>query len=68
MIKVLAASMFLIPQLNILPITKTSLIVNVFNFQQSKQFAYGFAEEVRKLDFGAVTPGYDFMKTLRYLS
>ncbi|XP_074989674.1 patatin-like phospholipase domain-containing protein 4 isoform X4 [Calonectris borealis] len=30
-----------------------------------KQFAYGFAEEVRKLDFGAVTPGYDFMKTLR---
>jgi len=39
-----------------------------FNLQKCKQFAYGFAEEVRKLDFGAVTPGYDFMKTLRYLS
>ncbi|XP_067997898.1 patatin-like phospholipase domain-containing protein 4 isoform X1 [Melanerpes formicivorus] len=35
------------------------------NIEKSKQFAYGFAEEVRKLDFGAVTPGYDFMKTLR---
>ncbi|NXG56326.1 PLPL4 protein, partial [Hemiprocne comata] len=35
------------------------------NLQKCKQFAYGFAEEVRKLDFGAVTPGYDFMKTLR---
>ncbi|XP_075284274.1 patatin-like phospholipase domain-containing protein 4 isoform X5 [Opisthocomus hoazin] len=38
---------------------------NRAKFQKCKQFAYGFAEEVRKLDFGAVTPGYDFMKTLR---
>ncbi|KAI1241617.1 hypothetical protein IHE44_0005099 [Lamprotornis superbus] len=33
--------------------------------QKCKHFAYGFAEEVRRLNFGAVTPGYDFMKTLR---
>ncbi|OXB69631.1 UNVERIFIED_CONTAM: hypothetical protein H355_004670 [Colinus virginianus] len=36
-----------------------------FNFQKCQQFTYEFAEEVRKLDFGAVTPGYDFMKRLR---
>ncbi|NXN91912.1 PLPL4 protein, partial [Rhinopomastus cyanomelas] len=35
------------------------------NIEKCKDFAYGFAEEVRKLNFGAVTPGYDFMKTLR---
>ncbi|XP_065533557.1 patatin-like phospholipase domain-containing protein 4 isoform X2 [Lathamus discolor] len=43
----------------------TVLLAVPENIEQSKQFAYGFAEEVRKLDFGAVTPGYDFMKTLR---
>ncbi|XP_066032887.1 patatin-like phospholipase domain-containing protein 4 isoform X1 [Chamaea fasciata] len=35
------------------------------NIEKCKDFAYGFAEEVRRLNFGAVTPGYDFMKTLR---
>ncbi|KAF4795616.1 Patatin-like phospholipase domain-containing protein 4 [Turdus rufiventris] len=35
------------------------------NIEKCKHFAYGFAEEVRRLNFGAVTPGYDFMKTLR---
>ncbi|XP_005151481.1 patatin-like phospholipase domain-containing protein 4 isoform X1 [Melopsittacus undulatus] len=43
----------------------TVLLAVPENIEQSKQFAYGFAEEVRKLDFGAITPGYDFMKTLR---
>ncbi|XP_061222477.1 patatin-like phospholipase domain-containing protein 4 isoform X2 [Neopsephotus bourkii] len=43
----------------------TVLLAVPENIEQSKQFAYGFAEEVRKLDFGALTPGYDFMKTLR---
>lgn len=43
-------------------------MVTAFHFQKCKDFAYGFAEEVRRLNFGAVTPGYDFMKTLRYLS
>ncbi|XP_064000036.1 patatin-like phospholipase domain-containing protein 4 isoform X2 [Pogoniulus pusillus] len=43
----------------------TVLLTVPENIEKSKQFAYGFAEEVRKLDFGAVTPGYDFMKTLR---
>ncbi|NXU16531.1 PLPL4 protein, partial [Pardalotus punctatus] len=35
------------------------------NIEKCTHFAYGFAEEVRRLNFGAVTPGYDFMKTLR---
>ncbi|XP_065718395.1 patatin-like phospholipase domain-containing protein 4 isoform X1 [Patagioenas fasciata] len=43
----------------------TVLLAVPENLETCKQFAYGFAEEVRKLDFGAVTPGYDFMKTLR---
>ncbi|XP_075284242.1 patatin-like phospholipase domain-containing protein 4 isoform X3 [Opisthocomus hoazin] len=43
----------------------TVLLAVPENVEKCKQFAYGFAEEVRKLDFGAVTPGYDFMKTLR---
>ncbi|NWH56805.1 PLPL4 protein, partial [Geococcyx californianus] len=43
----------------------TVLLTVPENMEKCKQFAYGFAEEVRKLDFGAVTPGYDFMKTLR---
>ncbi|XP_074670977.1 patatin-like phospholipase domain-containing protein 4 isoform X1 [Strix aluco] len=43
----------------------TVLLAVPENIEKCKQFAYGFAEEVRKLDFGAVTPGYDFMKTLR---
>ncbi|KAF1644642.1 Patatin-like phospholipase domain-containing protein 4, partial [Eudyptes chrysocome] len=46
----------------------TVLLAVPENIEKCKQFAYGFAEEVRRLDFGAVTPGYDFMKTLRYLS
>ncbi|XP_008492973.2 patatin-like phospholipase domain-containing protein 4 isoform X1 [Calypte anna] len=43
----------------------TVLLTVPENIEKCKQFAYGFAEEVRELDFGAVTPGYDFMKTLR---
>uniref|UniRef100_A0A8C8EBV4 Patatin like phospholipase domain containing 4 n=1 Tax=Otus sunia TaxID=257818 RepID=A0A8C8EBV4_9STRI len=43
----------------------TVLLAVPENIEKCKQFAYGFAEEVRKLNFGAVTPGYDFMKTLR---
>ncbi|XP_068280270.1 patatin-like phospholipase domain-containing protein 4 isoform X2 [Nyctibius grandis] len=43
----------------------TVLLAVPENIEKCKQFAYGFAEEVRKLDFGAVTPGFDFMKTLR---
>ncbi|NXY90941.1 PLPL4 protein, partial [Alcedo cyanopectus] len=35
------------------------------NLETCKQFACGLAEEVRKLDFGALTPGYDFMARLR---
>ncbi|XP_027641497.2 patatin-like phospholipase domain-containing protein 4 isoform X1 [Falco peregrinus] len=43
----------------------TVLLAVPENIEKCKKFACGFAEEVRKLDFGAVTPGYDFMKTLR---
>ncbi|KAM6309933.1 patatin-like phospholipase domain-containing protein 4 isoform 3-T8 [Podargus strigoides] len=43
----------------------TVLLAVPENIEKCKQFACEFAEEVRKLDFGAVTPGYDFMKTLR---
>lgn len=38
-----------------------------FLFQECNEFTYGFAEEVRKQSFGALTPGYDFMARLRYL-
>ncbi|XP_072432969.1 patatin-like phospholipase domain-containing protein 4 isoform X3 [Chiloscyllium punctatum] len=34
-------------------------------FKQCKEFAYGFAADVRKQKFGALTPGYNFMKQLR---
>ncbi|XP_009681984.1 patatin-like phospholipase domain-containing protein 4 isoform X1 [Struthio camelus] len=43
----------------------TVLLAVPENIEECKQFAYEFAEEIRKLDFGAVTPGYDFMKRLR---
>ncbi|XP_066427716.1 patatin-like phospholipase domain-containing protein 4 isoform X1 [Molothrus aeneus] len=43
----------------------TVLLAVPENIEKCKHFAYGFAEEVRRLNFGAVTPGYDFMKTLR---
>ncbi|XP_027495148.1 patatin-like phospholipase domain-containing protein 4 isoform X1 [Corapipo altera] len=46
-------------------LTAAVLLAVPENIEQCKHFAYGFAEEVRKLNFGAVTPGYDFMKTLR---
>ncbi|NXX78173.1 PLPL4 protein, partial [Urocolius indicus] len=43
----------------------TVLLAVPENIEKCKQFAHGFSEEVRKLKFGAATPGYDFMKTLR---
>uniref|UniRef100_A0A493TG19 Patatin like phospholipase domain containing 4 n=2 Tax=Anas platyrhynchos platyrhynchos TaxID=8840 RepID=A0A493TG19_ANAPP len=43
----------------------TVLLTVPDNIEKCEQFTYGFAEEIRKLDFGAVTPGYDFMKRLR---
>ncbi|XP_035201590.1 patatin-like phospholipase domain-containing protein 4 isoform X3 [Oxyura jamaicensis] len=43
----------------------TVLLTVPENIEKCEQFTYGFAEEIRKLDFGAVTPGYDFMKRLR---
>ncbi|XP_065597372.1 patatin-like phospholipase domain-containing protein 4 isoform X1 [Cyrtonyx montezumae] len=43
----------------------TVLLAVPENIEKCQQFTYEFAEEVRKLDFGAVTPGYDFMKRLR---
>lgn len=43
----------------------TVLLAVPENIEKCEQFTYGFAEEIRKLDFGAVTPGYDFMKRLR---
>ncbi|NWR95161.1 PLPL4 protein, partial [Furnarius figulus] len=46
-------------------LTAAVLLAVPENIEKCKHFAYGFAEEVRKLNFGAVTPGYDFMKTLR---
>nr|XP_046238661.1 patatin-like phospholipase domain-containing protein 4 isoform X2 [Scatophagus argus]XP_046238662.1 patatin-like phospholipase domain-containing protein 4 isoform X2 [Scatophagus argus]XP_046238663.1 patatin-like phospholipase domain-containing protein 4 isoform X2 [Scatophagus argus] len=33
--------------------------------EHCKQFTYGFADSVRQQQFGAVTPGYNFMLTLR---
>ncbi|XP_058478559.1 patatin-like phospholipase domain-containing protein 4 isoform X1 [Solea solea] len=33
--------------------------------EQCKEFTYGFAESVRGQRFGAITPGYNFMLTLR---
>ncbi|KAM7375001.1 hypothetical protein PAMA_014202 [Pampus argenteus] len=33
--------------------------------QQCEEFTYRFADSVRRQRFGAVTPGYDFMLTLR---
>ncbi|XP_076579989.1 patatin-like phospholipase domain-containing protein 4 [Chaetodon auriga] len=33
--------------------------------QHCKEFTYWFADNVRRQQFGAVTPGYDFMLTLR---
>ncbi|KAM7177457.1 patatin-like phospholipase domain-containing protein 4 isoform 2-T5 [Macrochelys suwanniensis] len=33
--------------------------------EECEEFTYKFAEEIRKLYFGAVTPGYDFMTRLR---
>ncbi|XP_074801847.1 patatin-like phospholipase domain-containing protein 4 isoform X1 [Natator depressus] len=33
--------------------------------EECEAFTYNFAEEIRKLYFGAVTPGYDFMTRLR---
>ncbi|XP_023774105.1 patatin-like phospholipase domain-containing protein 4 isoform X2 [Cyanistes caeruleus] len=46
-------------------LTAAVLLAVPENIEKCKHFAYGFAEEVRRLNFGAVTPGYDFMKTLR---
>ncbi|XP_021266624.1 patatin-like phospholipase domain-containing protein 4 isoform X5 [Numida meleagris] len=43
----------------------TVLLAVPENIEKCQQFTYEFAEEVRKLDFGAATPGYDFMKRLR---
>lgn len=37
-----------------------------FVFQECNEFTYQFAEEIRRLSFGAATPGYDFMARLRY--
>lgn len=33
--------------------------------QECKDFTFSFADSVRRQRFGAVTPGYDFMLTLR---
>ncbi|XP_047432651.1 patatin-like phospholipase domain-containing protein 4 isoform X1 [Mugil cephalus] len=33
--------------------------------EHCKEFTYGFAESVRQQRFGAITPGYNFMLTLR---
>ncbi|XP_006031379.1 patatin-like phospholipase domain-containing protein 4 isoform X4 [Alligator sinensis] len=43
----------------------TVLLTAPEKIEDCKEFTYNFAEETRKLDFGAVTPGYDFMKRLR---
>ncbi|XP_069060722.1 patatin-like phospholipase domain-containing protein 4 isoform X2 [Pleurodeles waltl] len=33
--------------------------------EECKEFTYKLSEEVRKQNFGAITPGYDFMNSLR---
>ncbi|XP_035535119.1 patatin-like phospholipase domain-containing protein 4 [Morone saxatilis] len=33
--------------------------------EHCKEFTYGFADSVRRQPFGAITPGYNFMLTLR---
>ncbi|XP_048883510.1 patatin-like phospholipase domain-containing protein 4 isoform X1 [Brienomyrus brachyistius] len=46
-------------------LTAALLITAPNKLEDSKDFIYGFADEVRKQKFGALTPGYDFMLTLR---
>ncbi|XP_017295091.1 patatin-like phospholipase domain-containing protein 4 isoform X1 [Kryptolebias marmoratus] len=41
------------------------LITAPDKLQQCKAFTYRFAENVRQQKFGAITPGFDFMLTLR---
>uniref|UniRef100_A0A8C8RZ63 Patatin like phospholipase domain containing 4 n=1 Tax=Pelusios castaneus TaxID=367368 RepID=A0A8C8RZ63_9SAUR len=43
----------------------TVLLTMPENIKECETFTYKFAEEIRKLYFGAVTPGYDFMTRLR---
>uniref|UniRef100_A0A8D0HDE9 Patatin like phospholipase domain containing 4 n=1 Tax=Sphenodon punctatus TaxID=8508 RepID=A0A8D0HDE9_SPHPU len=43
----------------------TILLTEPEKLEQCKEFTYQFAEEVRNLDFGALTPGYDFITRLR---
>ncbi|XP_067417107.1 patatin-like phospholipase domain-containing protein 4 isoform X2 [Emydura macquarii macquarii] len=43
----------------------TVLLTMPENIEECEAFTYKFAEEIRKLYFGAVTPGYDFMTRLR---
>ncbi|XP_073210538.1 patatin-like phospholipase domain-containing protein 4 isoform X3 [Lepidochelys kempii] len=43
----------------------TVLLTMPENIEECEVFTYNFAEEIRKLYFGAVTPGYDFMTRLR---
>ncbi|KAM6892806.1 patatin-like phospholipase domain-containing protein 4 [Lycodopsis pacificus] len=41
------------------------LITAPEKLEDCKEFTYGFADGVRRQRFGAVTPGYNFMRTLR---
>ncbi|XP_074839433.1 patatin-like phospholipase domain-containing protein 4 isoform X1 [Carettochelys insculpta] len=43
----------------------TVLLTMPENIEECQEFTYKFAEEIRKLYFGAITPGYDFMTRLR---
>ncbi|XP_032645944.1 patatin-like phospholipase domain-containing protein 4 isoform X1 [Chelonoidis abingdonii] len=43
----------------------TVLLTMPENIEECEAFTYKFAEEIRRLYFGAVTPGYDFMTRLR---
>ncbi|XP_006114182.2 patatin-like phospholipase domain-containing protein 4 [Pelodiscus sinensis] len=43
----------------------TVLLTMPENIEECEEFTYKFADEIRKLYFGAATPGYDFMTKLR---
>ncbi|XP_069748177.1 patatin-like phospholipase domain-containing protein 4 [Narcine bancroftii] len=42
-----------------------ALLTQPETLEQCKEFTYKFAADVRRQMFGAITPGYDFMKPLR---
>ncbi|MGH0137513.1 UNVERIFIED_CONTAM: hypothetical protein FKN15_025113 [Acipenser sinensis] len=45
----------------------TLLVTVPEKIEDCKEFTYRFADEVRKQKLGAMTPGYDFMHTLKWV-